>query len=146
MTDQICVIPHLRDEQSHFLNYVIKKHPEIIKVISVAKATEKVADEINSCKLVLSSSLHGLIVADSFGVPNMHLVLSDNLLSPNHLRGGEYKFRDYFSGIGREYANFNPRHVDLLDVREYDKLIAQYGPISNLHDIQDKLIKSFPYR
>lgn len=144
-TDKIGIIPHLRDEDSHFLNDVIKKHPEVFKVIHVAQEPEKVADAIKSCRLVLSSSLHGLIVSDSFGVPNMHLMLSDNLKSPNHLRGGEYKFRDYYSGIGAEYANFNPRQKDLLDLSEYEEIIKNYKPLKNLEKLQKALIKSFPY-
>ena len=145
-TDKIGVIPHYRDEQSHYLNDIIKKNPKIFKIIPVGQAPEKVADEIKSCKLILSSSLHGLIVADSFGVPNMHLVLSDNLQSSNHLRGGEYKFRDYFSGVGRKYENFNPRDEDLLDVDRYEEIIQRYKTIEKIEQIQNKLIKSFPYK
>lgn len=144
-TDKIGVIPHFRDESSHFLNDVIKKHPEIFRIISVSQSPEDVADQIRGCKLVLSSSLHGLIVSDSFGVPNIHLKLSDNLQSPNHLRGGEYKFRDYYSGIGKKYINFDPREEDLLDVAKYDKIIKGYKPIKNLEEIQKVLIQSFPY-
>lgn len=144
-TNIIGVIPHLRDEQSKYLNEVIKKHPEIFKIIPVGQPPEKVADEIKSCKLVLSSSLHGLIVSDSLGVPNMHLMLSDNLKSPNHLRGGEYKFRDYYSATGKKYKNFNPRHADLLDLDGYEKIIKNYRPIKDLDTIQKDLIDAFPY-
>lgn len=144
-TDMIGVIPHLRDEGSNYLNDIIRKHPEIFKIIPVAQAPEEVADAIKSCKLILSSSLHGLIVSDSFGVPNIHLMLSDNLTSPHHLRGGEYKFRDYYSGIGKKYTNFNPRHDDLLDTKGYEKIIRNYKPLANLKEIQTSLIKSFPY-
>lgn len=145
-TEKIGVIPHFRDESSHFLNDVIKKHPEIFKIISVSQEPERVADEIKSCRLVLSSSLHGLIVSDSFGVPNIHLKLSDNLQSPHHLRGGEYKFRDYYSGIGKKYKNFNPRNDNLLETKRYEKIIKDYKPIENLEQIQKALIKTFPYK
>jgi hypothetical protein len=128
------------------LNDIIKKHPDIFKVISVAQPPEEVADQIKSCKLILSSSLHGLIVSDSLGVPNVHLMLSDNLKSPHHLRGGEHKFRDYYSAIDKKYTNFNPRSRDLLDKSEHNRLIEEYDPIGNLSEIQRKLIKAFPYR
>lgn len=144
-TDKIGIIPHFRDESSKYLNDVIKKHPGVFKVISVGQSPEKVADEIKSCRLVLSSSLHGLIVADSLGVPNKHLVLSDNLKSVNHLRGGEYKFRDYYTGVGKKYSNFNPREKNLLDLEEYKKIIKNYEPVHNLEKIQKALINSFPY-
>lgn len=145
-TDKIGVIPHLRDWDSHFLNDIIKKHPDIFQVISVAQTPEDVADQIKSCRLILSSSLHGLIVSDSFGIPNIHLRLSDNLKSPNHLRGGEYKFRDYYSGVDREYKNFDPRYRSLLDLEGYERIIKDYRPIKDLEKIQRNLIKSFPYR
>ncbi len=144
-TDKIGVIPHLRDEYSNYLNKIIKKYPEFFKIIPVSQSPEKVADDIKSCKLILSSSLHGLVVSDSLGVPNIHLMLSDNLKSPNHLRGGEYKFRDYYSGVGKKYENFNPRNKDLLDMNEYDKIIKRYRPLKNLEAIQEALIKAFPY-
>jgi pyruvyltransferase len=143
--DKIGVIPHFRDEKSHYFNKIIKKHPEIFKIIPVGQSPENVANQIRSCRLILSSSLHGLIVADSFGIPNIHLMLSDNLSSPNHLRGGEYKFRDYCSGVGRKYSNFNPRTQDLLNMDEYQNIIKNYEPIQSLVTIQRDLIKAFPY-
>lgn len=145
-TDKIGVIAHFRDEQSYFLNDIIKKHPDIFKIISVSQPPEQVADQIKGCKLILSSSLHGLIVSDSFGVPNIHLVLSDNLPGPKCLRGGKYKFKDYYSGIDRKCKNFDPREKDLLKLSEYDKIIKQYKPIDNLDKIQENLIRVFPYR
>lgn len=145
-TGKIGVIPHLRDEQSYFLNDVIKRHPEIFTIIPVSQSPERVADEIKRCRLVMSSSLHGLIVSDSFAIPNIHLYLSDNLQSPNHLRGGLYKFKDYYTAINRKYKNFDPRERDLLDASAYDQIIDEYEPISNLDQIQNDLIKSFPYR
>lgn len=145
-TKKIGVIAHYRDEQSNYLNSIIKKHPEIFTIISVSQSPKQVADKIRGCRLILSSSLHGLIVSDSFGVPNIHLKLSDNLKSPHHLRGGEYKFRDYYSGIGKKYANFDPRTKDLLNLQEYEKLIQDYEPIKDLVKIQDRLIRAFPYK
>ena len=39
----------------------------------------------------MSSALHGLICADSLGIPNQHIILGEKVV------GGEYKFKDYYS-------------------------------------------------
>lgn len=54
-----------------------------------------VIDNICSCEVIASSSLHGLIVADAYGVPNVWLK------SHVRLHGDEFKFLDYFSGVNR---------------------------------------------
>lgn len=58
------------------------------------------AHEITACKTILSQSLHGLVVADSLGIPNAWLNLGS--LHP----GGSFKFFDYFSTVGREFYKF----------------------------------------
>jgi pyruvyltransferase len=59
------------------------------------------------CKIVLSSSLHGLVLADSFQIPNKRIVLSNNII------GGDFKFKDYYSGIDNEYRI--PKKVQTLN-------------------------------
>jgi len=50
-----------------------------------------VVNAIAGCDFVFSSSLHGLIVADSLGVPNAWIELSKKVV------GNGYKFGDYYS-------------------------------------------------
>lgn len=51
----------------------------------------KFVTDINSCEKIISSSLHGLIFADSYCIPNAFILLSDKVF------GGLFKFNDYFS-------------------------------------------------
>ena len=52
--------------------------------------------EVLSCRRILSSSLHGLIVAHAYGVPAAWLDLNDRRGVP----GGRFKFDDYFRSVG----------------------------------------------
>jgi pyruvyltransferase len=88
------IIPH----------YVDKNHPWIEKqrsesgvlVIDVRSDTWDFIRAVKSCKVILSSSLHGLICSDSYGVPNVWIQLSNEVI------GGDFKFRDYRLSIGAE--------------------------------------------
>ncbi len=53
----------------------------------------QVIAEIAACETVLSQSLHGLIVADALGVPNVWIAPSSDMV------GDQFKFRDYFSTL-----------------------------------------------
>lgn len=64
-----------------------------VLIINVRQSPKKVAEEIQQCKNIASSSLHGLIFADSFRIPNIHLKLG------NKLNGGLHKFEDYYLGM-----------------------------------------------
>lgn len=90
---KIGVVPH----------YVDKAHPvftEVAKdtqfmIIDVEDDWENTVSQIAKCDLILSSSLHGLIVADAYGIPNQWLEFSNKVI------GAGFKFRDYAGGVGR---------------------------------------------
>lgn len=108
------------------------------RVINPLDTPRSVINQMKDCRLVLSSSLHGLIFADSLGIPNAHIKISNNLT------GGDYKFYDYCSGVGKKYK---PADVErIFDDKYFDDLIERYQPIPNLKKKQKDLIKSFPYK
>lgn len=73
------------------------------KFIDIRKNPIQFLREILECKVIFSSAMHGLIAADSFGIPNQRLIFSDKLL------GGDYKFDDYYSIYQRNI----PTPIDL---------------------------------
>lgn len=56
-----------------------------------------VIDEICSCDLILSSSLHGLIVSDAYGIPNLFMEFCWK-------HGSHFKYQDYFSSVGKPWV------------------------------------------
>jgi hypothetical protein len=103
---RVGVIPHYFDKP-----YVLARWrpPPDCKLIDIQSRVETVIDDIVGCDHILSSSLHGLIVAHAYGVPALWVRFSDRLI------GDGSKFADYL------------RSVDLtvnepigLDVRTFD--------------------------
>ncbi len=85
-----------------------------VRFINVKDEPLKVIHEIAECRYILSSSLHGLIVADSLGIPNMHIVFGDRLL------GDGYKFDDYYSAYGIEHYFCDVRKDRLPELSEIE--------------------------
>lgn len=87
------IVPHYTDK-SHPMVAALSRLPGV-RIIDVERDGPTVCAEIGSCAIILSSSLHGLVVADAFGLPNMRLRFGNQVI------GGDFKFLDYASAIGR---------------------------------------------
>ncbi|BAL23288.1 polysaccharide pyruvyl transferase family protein [Azoarcus sp. KH32C] len=77
-------------------------------VVSPLSGWNTVITEILKARLVLASSLHGLVIAEAFGIPARYVRLSDteNL----------FKYQDYYYGTGRgqfEYAKSIPEGLEM---------------------------------
>lgn len=69
------------------------------------------SSQLLSYDAILSQSLHGLVIADSFGVPNVWLRLEEL-----HT-GGDFKFLDYFSSVGRDcFTNITGIPESVLEI------------------------------
>jgi pyruvyltransferase len=62
----------------------------------VFSGAQEFVDQLCRCRVIASSSLHGLIAADAYDIPFVWISLSKRLV------GGDFKFRDYFLSTGRE--------------------------------------------
>lgn len=81
-----------------------------VKVIDFGSSDiETVTREILSCRNIISSSLHGLIVADAYGIPNAWLG-TDGRVGGSRPNGGEFKYIDYFASVDKLRR---PHEVDL---------------------------------
>lgn len=55
-----------------------------------------IIDQVCECEAILSSSLHGLIIAEAYHVPNVWIEFGKPLI------GGHFKFHDFFMSIHRD--------------------------------------------
>lgn len=86
------IIPHYVDKTHPWLEQQARD-PQV-KVLDIEADIQQFVRDVKSCEVILSSSLHGLICADSYGIPNAWIRLSDGVV------GGNFKFRDYRLSIG----------------------------------------------
>lgn len=90
------IVPHWTDKTLEFDKRFLKYNPKIIRVDDNPL---KVITEISQCKKIVSSSLHGIIVADAFGIPR-RIEISPRVISHPHQEGGLFKWHDYSESIG----------------------------------------------
>jgi len=87
---ELGLVAHFIDKKDLRVLQLRERLKDQVFFIDVQRKAIDVAMDIDQCKAILSSSLHGCIVADSLHIPNARVVF-------NTLRGGEYKFDDYYS-------------------------------------------------
>lgn len=105
------IIPHYIDKQIGCISKLTENRNDI-KVIDIQNISYlEFIDDILSCELIASSSLHGMIAADAYNVPSLWLEFSKNVI------GEGFKFRDYFSSVGRS-DKFPIQVTDTTSVQE----------------------------
>ena len=65
-----------------------------VRILNVFAGTAKLVRDALQCAVIGSSSLHGLILADAYGLPSVWLRFGQAL------QGSTFKFEDYYASIG----------------------------------------------
>ena len=119
------VIPHWEEKDNpEILEFVQRyRHSKIIDPTNpdVVGVTRLIA----SCETILSSSLHGLAVADAFGIPNARFRCTRTRAT------NDWKYLDYFSGVAR-------RPLPVIDSLERFKDLHKFLDCANCTIISDK--------
>lgn len=131
----VCLIPHFVDEE--FVNAL--ELPPHWRVTHPDGETLDVIAEIASAELVVSSSLHGLIVADSFGIPAVWASSINGLYGNSH-----YKFFDHASARKAPF-NTTQAYLDLVQMNEQELRSLATTPARDMTQWQDELMASFPF-
>ena len=89
-----------------------------IKFIDILGDVEEVVSQIAASELIISSSLHGVIVAHAYGVPAVWVEFSDKVI------GGSFKFNDYYQAYGERVEGIKlGKKVDWNKIAENSVLI-----------------------
>lgn len=95
-------------------------NPRRLRIIDPAASPWRVIREIAACELVISQSLHGLIVADALGIPNVWVAPSDDMA------GGRFKFDDYFSTLDAAKLPVAEGPELFVHPERYDAAVGRY--------------------
>ncbi|MEP6389780.1 MAG: polysaccharide pyruvyl transferase family protein [Halioglobus sp.] len=137
-TDQrpvtVGVVPHYWDRENVQVKRFIESFPGA-KFIDIFSKVEDFVREVNQCECILSSSLHGLVIADAYGIPNQWLVLSDKV------EGNNFKFRDYYSVFDMPTPEF--MQLETIDAATIETIVSSYTR-PGLNSVVDRLSASFP--
>lgn len=87
----LAVVPHGFHANHPAILDLVRRYPRETVLIDVADHPRAVAKRLSGAAAVITSSLHGLIFADSFGIPASWITLKPSLY------GGEFKFLDHES-------------------------------------------------
>ncbi|WP_342152829.1 glycosyltransferase [Methylorubrum sp. SB2] len=81
-----------------------------VRLIDITGGIKPVIDAVLSCRRILSSSLHGLIVSHAYGIPATWLKICDRPLDD------DFEFNDYWASIGRaDVSPIEARNGALID-------------------------------
>ncbi|MBP5326494.1 MAG: polysaccharide pyruvyl transferase family protein [Bacteroidales bacterium] len=132
VSDQVGVILNAADETSEITASI--RSGNHITYISMVDYTDwkNVVNSICECRIILSSSLHGLIIADAYNIPNIWVSVDNN----QNIIGGDFKYLDYLASVKRKQN----KPIDLKTMLEtgidkYDYLIEK--PQIDLKQIVD---------
>ena len=97
---EVGIVPHWSDTRLAY-DYRFENLPGRV-VISPLQDPLTVVGMIGRCKKIVTSSLHGAVVADAFGIPRRTEIAARFLY--DEYEGGTFKFEDYNASVGLPFV------------------------------------------
>lgn len=133
---KVTIIPHYVDYEQ--VKEQVKDNNSVDVVKMMTADFYATLHQINSSNLIISSSLHGLIIAAAYEIPCLWVEFSDKIF------GDDVKYHDFFSSLGivtpkKQVVEDIPLFLDNL--LEQSVILADIGRVQNL---QKGLLSSYP--
>lgn len=110
-------------------------------------ALEAKVKEITACKRIASTSLHGLVIAEAYGIPCVYFrLLGKKVAFPNLDDDGErldWRMRDFYKGVGlQNLFVYGQRRVKATDWEDLIRAIDLYW--NPIHWSAEAFLDAFP--
>lgn len=123
--NEFLIIPHFSKEEEYR-----KKYGDANIGTMVTNDYKRLVNQIVSAKKVISGSLHGIIIAEAYGVPTVFL--------RDRAAYKDFKYDDYYA------STLRPDYRFALSIEEAIGMEPMPLP-TNIAQLQDGLIRAFPY-
>ena len=119
---------------------VEKYHCKLVNMTRYEKWTD-IIDAIASSSFVISESLHGLIVAETYGIPSVWAEFIEH--KPGRFNAEwSFKFRDFYESIGKH----NMTSLKLYEGFSFDELLRMRESWQPGEIDYTKLLEAFPFK
>jgi pyruvyltransferase len=131
---EIGVVPHKAQWTKKFTG-MLNENPRL-KLIDVRNDdAEQVVKEIASCEYILSGSLHGLVIADAYGIPNFWM-------NGPEWKQSDMKFFDYKLSVKRHLSQ--PRPIDKCIGKIDRGELGEFAYFKKIESIKNTIEAAFP--
>jgi pyruvyltransferase len=127
------IVPHIADRTSSHVMQLVNDTKHAVMIDLGSSDLAATARLIASCEHIVSSSLHGIIVADCYGIPAHWASFGDRI------KGGDWKYNDYFASVGLHRKKLEaPKNLGQL---EAENTVLDAGFVSTVQtDIKKSLV------
>ena len=134
-TSKYLLIPHKGTKNLEYVNKFLSEYGGKIINISRYKKWTDIIDAIFSSDFVISESLHGIITAETYGIPNIWAEFI------KHENSWDFKYNDFYESIGK----FNMKSFKLYEKYDFKDLIAFKNSWSKGNINYEDLLEKFPF-
>ena len=132
---ELGIILHFVDKDKYLFDNIKKRGGVLF--INVLDSPKHVVSKIKKCKHIVSSSLHGLIIADAYHIPNAW-ILNRNTM-PTHFY--EEKFEYYYSSL--DIIDVTPNVIDGTETVQQLINMCTLKPIEKIEQLKLNLNRLF---
>ncbi len=134
------IVPHYSDFS--VVSEIYREDSSVLLIDLMTNNIENTTDQFLKCERIISSSLHGIIVAHAYGIPAVWQKFS------NKVFGDDIKYRDYFESVNIQ--SYNSEVISSKMTEEYINLLfeeKEYLPQKEvIEDIRNGLMEVCPFK